>query len=146
MEKLKKIKDQYLQLRETDGISELDLNGIEKELDIKLPLDFKQIAMFYSGGDLGGIENYSFSNTEDGSFNIVEETKYLRLKIQLPLRFIVLAEPPESIIVMDTENTPNIIWCDAVEVSKLEGKSFISKPDEWNSYSEYFIHLLEDEL
>ena len=56
-----------------------------------------------------------------------------------------MAEPSESIIVMDTENAPAIIWCDAVEAVKLEDKSFISKPDEWNSYSEYFAQLIEDE-
>ena len=55
-----------------------------------------------------------------------------------------MAGPPESIIVMDTENISSIIWCDLVEADKLENKSFITKPDEWNSYSEYFDQLIED--
>ena len=56
-----------------------------------------------------------------------------------------MAEPSESIIVMDTQNTPSIIWCDSVEIDKLDNKLFITKPDEWNSYSEYFGQLIEDE-
>lgn len=144
MIEIEELKERFLQLQESDGIGELDLNEIERTLDIKLPLDFRQIAMFYSGGYLGGISNYSFSN-KDNSTNIIEETNRLRRDINLPQRFVVLAEPSESIIVMDTENTPSIIWCDSVEVDKLDNKSFIIKPDEWNSYSEYFGQLIEDE-
>jgi len=144
MNKIEKLRERFLQLQESDGISELDLNEIEEKLEVKLPLDFRQISMFYSGGYLGGISNYSFSN-DGNSLNIIDETNRLRREIRLPKRFIVLAEPPESIIVMDTENIPSIIWCDSVEVDKLENKSFITKPDEWNSYLEYFGQLIEDE-
>ncbi|WP_368087052.1 hypothetical protein [Bacillus sp. 71mf] len=35
---------------------------IEEKLNIKLPEDFCEIATFFSGGYLGGISNYSFSN------------------------------------------------------------------------------------
>ncbi|WP_291581508.1 SMI1/KNR4 family protein [Clostridium sp. UBA6640] len=144
MKEVDELKEHFLQLQEQDGIDNLELDEIEKKLDVKLPEDFREIAMFYSGGYLGGISNYSFSD-KDGSSNVIEETNRLRKNINLPLRFIVLAEPPESIIVMDTENTPAIIWCDSIEVSKLEDKSFISKPDEWKSYLEYFNQLIEDE-
>ena len=144
MNEIEELRERFLQLQESDGISELDLNKIEEKLEVKLPLDFRKISMFYSGGYLGGISNYSF--IDDGNnFNIVDETIRLRREIGLPKRFIVLAEPPESIIVMDTENVQSIIWCDSVEVDKLENKSFITKPDEWNSYSEYFGQLIEDE-
>lgn len=144
MKEVNELKERFLQLQEQDGIDNLELDEIEKKLDVKLPEDFREIAMFYSGGYLGGISNYSFSD-KDGSSNVIEETNRLRKNINLPLRFIVLAEPPESIIVMDTENTPAIIWCDSIEVSKLEDKSFISKPDEWKGYLEYFNQLIEYE-
>lgn len=144
MEVIKELEERYLNLQQSDGINNEALSEIEKVLKIKLPSDFCEISSFYSGGYLGGISNYSFSNN-DGSANIIEETIRLRETINLPLRYIVLAEPPESIIVMDTENTPSIIWCDAVEVTKLNDKSFISKPNEWNSYTEYFAQLIEDE-
>lgn len=144
MERIKELKERYLNLQQSDGVNNAVLSEIEKTLKIKLPSDFCEISSFYSGGYLGGISNYSFANN-DGNTNIIEETIRLRETINLPLRYIVLAEPPESIIVMDTENIPSIIWCDAVEVTKLNDKSFISKPNEWNSYTEYFAQLTEDE-
>lgn len=145
MERIKELKERYLNLQPSDGVNDAILSEIESTLNVKLPSDFCEIASFYSGGYLGGISNYSFSNNNDGSTNIIEETIKLRNCINLPLRYIVLAEPPESIIVMDTENIPSIIWCDAVEVTKLNDKSFITKPNEWNSYTEYFAQLIEDE-
>lgn len=144
MEEIKKLKNRYLNSQPSDGVNNAVLFEIENTLNIKLPKDFCEIASFYSGGYLGGISNYSFSNN-DGSTSIIEETVRLRTSIELAHRYIVLAEPPESIIVMDTENTPSIIWCDAVEATKLNDKSFISKPNEWNSYTEYFAQLIEDE-
>ncbi|WBW96119.1 SMI1/KNR4 family protein [Oceanirhabdus sp. W0125-5] len=144
MENIEGLKERYLNLYPSDGVDEDVLSRIENILKIRLPRDFCKIASFYSGGYLGGISNYSFSDT-DGSTNIIEETIRLRKTINLPVRFIVLAEPAESLIVMDTEHTPSIIWCDAVEASKLGTKSFISIPDEWSSYMEYFSQLLEDE-
>lgn len=144
MEERKELKNRYLNLQPSDVVNNAVLSEIENTLNIKLPKDFCEIASFYSGGYLRGISHYSFSNN-DGSTSIIEETIRLRTSIDLPHRYIVLAEPPESIIVMDTENTPSIIWCDAVEATKLNDKSFISKPNEWNSYTEYFAQLIEDE-
>ncbi|MCL2224346.1 MAG: hypothetical protein FWB96_05205 [Defluviitaleaceae bacterium] len=60
----------------------------------------------------------------------------------LRVRYEKLAEPPESIVVMDTQNIPSIVWCDAVEVSKLDNKSFISSPDEWSTFTDYFAERL----
>ncbi|MBV7276076.1 SMI1/KNR4 family protein [Clostridium sp. PL3] len=140
----KELKERYLNLQPSDGVNKEVLSEIEKTLNVKLPEDFCEIESFYSGGYLGGISNYSFSSN-DGETNIINETIRLRNTVDLPLRYIVLSEPPESLIVMDTKNIPSIIWCDAVEVTKLNDKSFISKPDEWDSYSDYFAQLIEDE-
>ena len=144
MQNLKELEERYFKLLTSDGVDVEALSKIERTLDVILPEDFCAIASFYSGGYLGGISNYSFSD-DDGSNNIIQETIRLRKEINLSLRYIVLAEPAESLIVMDTQNVPSIIWCDAVEVKKLDDKSFISKPDEWNNYIEYFAHLIEDE-
>lgn len=144
MGKIKELEERYLNLQPSDGVNNEVLAKIEKTLNVKLSEDFYEIASFYSGGYLGGISNYSFSSNDDET-NIINETIRLRNTVNLPLRYIVLSEPPESIIVMDTENIPSIIWCDAIEVTKLNDKSFISKPDEWDSYSDYFAQLIEDE-
>lgn len=144
MEKIKELKERYLNLQPSDGVDNEVLSEMEKILNVKFPEDFCEIASFYSGGYLGGISNYSFSSN-DGETNIINETIRLRNTVNLPLRYIVLSEPPESLIVMDTKNIPSVIWCDAVEVTKLNDKSFISKPDEWDSYTDYFAQLIEDE-
>lgn len=144
IKELKELKERYLNLQPSDGINKKVLSEIEKTLNVKLPEDFCEIASFYSGGYLGGISNYSFSSN-DGETNIINETIRLRNTVDLPLRYIVLSEPPESLIVMDTKNIPSIIWCDAVEITKLNDKSFISEPDEWYSYSDYFAQLIEVE-
>lgn len=77
--------------------------------------------------------------------NIIDETIRLKETVNLSRRFIVLAEPPESLIVLDTENNPAVIWFDALDISRIEEKSFITKPDEWDSYADYFEELLEEE-
>ncbi|MCR8859843.1 MULTISPECIES: SMI1/KNR4 family protein [Bacillus] len=138
------MKKRYEALYSNEGINDEDLVKIEEKLNIKLPEDFCEIATFFSGGYFGGISNHSFSNV-DNSLNIIDETIRLREVVHLPSRFIVLAEPPESLIVMDTLNTPAIIWFDGVEISELEKKSFTSKPDEWETYADYFEELLEEE-
>ncbi|MTI95553.1 MAG: SMI1/KNR4 family protein [Firmicutes bacterium] len=138
------LKSRYLNYYPHDGVSEKDIKEIEAILGVKLPNDFSAIALFYSGGFIGGISVLSFSR-RDSSQNIIDETIRLRDTIKLPERFIVLAEPPESLIVLDTENQPSIIWCDAVEVSRLKDMRFISKPDVWNSFSDFFAKLLKDE-
>ena len=144
MGNINELRARYENLLPVDGIKEGKINEIQTSLNVCLPKDFCEIASFYSGGLLGGISIYSFENA-DNDMNIVGETLRLRSSIKLPLRFVVLAEPTESLIVMDTLNTPSIIWCDAVEVLKLDDKSFLSEPDQWDTFTEFFIQLLEDE-
>jgi hypothetical protein len=144
MPSIQELNKRYTNLYPSDGIDESILRKIEDILKITLPKDFRQITNFYSGGLLGGISIFAVA-FEGITPNIVEETIRLRNTIKLPSRFIVLAEPPESLIVMDTENTPSIIWCDATDVERIINMSFITEPQTWNSYLEFFEKLLEDE-
>jgi len=144
MPSIQELEKRYTQLYPSDGVDESVLKKVESMLKLKLPEDFCQIANFYSGGLLGGISNFAVAS-QDITPNIVEETIRLRNAINLPSRFIVLAEPPESLIVMDTENTPSIIWCDATDAERIADMSFISEPETWDNYLEFFIKLLEDE-
>ncbi len=138
------LKRRFLNLMKQDGINEIQLEEIEKTLNIVLPKDFKEIASFFSGGSFGIIDNYNFAKTCEGG-NIADETLRLREAINLPANFIVLSEPPESLIVMDLKEKPSIIWCDANDASNLEHKSFCNEPNVWEDYSEYFNELLSDE-
>jgi len=146
MDTIQELRTRYERLLAIDGIASegIDkekINEIQTRLKVNLPNDFCEIASFCNGGLF---RDYSYANF-NGCTNIIDETIKLRRAVNLPLRFVVLAEPDESLIVMDTENTPSIIWCDATEVSKLDTNTFISKPDEWSTYAEFFAYLIEDE-
>lgn len=118
--------------------------NIESALGIKLPSDFKDISLFYSGGLLGGISHHEIACVSHAT-NIVKETVRLRESVGLGNGFVVIAEPSESLIVLNVEGKPSVIWCDAVEVGNLNAKNFMSQPDTWESYGDFFEHLLEEE-
>ncbi len=117
---------------------------IESVLNVKLPNDFKEIASFYSGGFLGGISHHSLAIKGEAT-SIVQETLRIREAISLDNDYLVLAEPPESIIVMKCTGSPAILWCDAVEVRNINSQKFENTPDTWDSYSAFFKHLLDEE-
>ena len=144
MPSIEELSHRYKEIYQIDSVDELILNNIESTLTLDLPNDFRKITSFYSGGLFGGISNFAIA-LEGICPNIVDETIRLRNTIKLPLRFVVLAEPPESLIVMDTENIPAVIWCDATDAERLHNMSFISVPQTWDTYLEYFAGLLEDE-
>lgn len=123
-----------------EGIAEKQLDEIEKALDIRLPVSFREISAFYRGGLLGGISHFSIQN--DRKPNVKDETLRLRESVGLPSHFVVLAEPPD---VLDTSGTPEVIWLDAMDVSNLADRTFISPPDVWESYGEFFGTLLAEE-
>ncbi|QPQ33323.1 SMI1/KNR4 family protein [Lysinibacillus sp. JNUCC 51] len=135
--------NKYRALYDIDGISKDYLDKIEYDLQIKLPNDFREVSSFYSGGDVGGKNIHSFLFSD--STNLIGETLRIREAVGLPSRFVVIAEQDESIIVMDTENKPSIIWLDSVEITKLEEQDFISEPDVWENFSDFFNHILDDE-
>lgn len=138
------IRERYIQLYPEDGVMEHTLGRIEDILQLKLPIDFRNIAEFYSGGLLGGISCFAFTH-EDITPNIVDETLRLRYSINLPSNFVVLAEPPNSLIIMDTQNTPSVIWCDATDTKRISTMAFISPPTVWETFFDFFTKLVEDE-
>lgn len=143
MKDINELQNKYQALYDFDGVTKESLDKIENELQIKLPNNFREISGFYSGGIVGGIDIHSFQFSEPTNF--IRETIRIREAAGLPNRFVVIAEQTESIIVMDTEKTPSIIWLDSVEINKLEQQDFISKPDVWEDFSDFFHQILEDE-
>ncbi|MDC3742585.1 SMI1/KNR4 family protein [Pseudomonas syringae pv. syringae] len=141
---IESLKEKYKAYYDLDSGSKETLESIEKELAIKLPLDFKQIAMFYNGGLLGGISHHAISS-DTNPLNIVDETLRLRKSINLADDYIVLAEPAESIIVLDVSSVPAVIWCDAIDAENINTKKFSTPPDSWDSYASFFFYLLDRE-
>lgn len=119
---------------------------LETALGIVIPRDMKAISKFYSGGILGGISHYSFESSSRETNAIICKTLSFRLAISLPHRFIVLAEPAESSIVLDVKSG-TVTWCDNFDVSRLGSSEMLGKPDTWPSYAAFFEYLLnmEDE-
>ncbi len=75
----------------------------------------------------------------------MNETLRLRSAIDLPHRFIVLAQPSESLIVLDVESE-GVIWCDNYDVPRLDDSSkMLGTPDTWPRYAEFFEFLLDEE-
>ncbi|RMR08293.1 hypothetical protein ALP94_00655 [Pseudomonas savastanoi pv. glycinea] len=138
------MKERYLSLYKADTSSAEDIRGAENSLGVRLPEDFKEIATFYTGGFLGGISHHAmFSATNP--LNIVSETLRLRKSINLGMEYIVLAEPSESLIVMNVCKSPVVIWCDANDAEHLGTGEFSTPPDCWENYASFFSYLLERE-
>ena len=146
MTDIKDLENKYVSMYGNEGCPAGIIETIENALALKLPDDFKQVSCFYSGGLLGGISHHEIA-LESAAATITEETLRLRESIGLDNKYIVLAEPSESLIVMDTRGIPAVIWCDAIEAEKLSSMNFSTKPDIWSSYADFFAYLLEqDEL
>lgn len=112
-----------------------DIDLIEKKLLITLPEDFKKIMQFYSGGHIGGISH--FGTSEYDSENIINETIKARKFLDLLENYVVLAEPPESLIIMDTMKTSQVLWIDSNNIENISEK--------WDSYAQFFQYLLDEE-
>ena len=138
------LKDRYDAIYGCEPVDEEVISKIEAELDLKLPLDFKEISLFYSGGFLGGVSHHEIACVGEAT-NILQETLRLRDAIGLGHNFIVIAEPSESLIVLNVRSSPNVIWCDAVEAKNLNSMNFVNQPNTWESYSDFFEYMITEE-
>jgi hypothetical protein len=141
------LRKRYVSLFGLEPTEAAELDRMEAQLGVPLPQDFRKIAEFYNGGIIGGISHNTIA-TCGPSTNITDETKRLRQAIGLPHSFLVLAEPPESLIVMNTSRTSGslgVIWCDAIDVSRLENLQGLHGPQNWTSYADFFSFLLDAE-
>jgi hypothetical protein len=141
------LKERYLKLPGMKIASEAAVTRIEERLHLKLPDDFIEISMFYGGGLLGNISHHSI-NDGGPADNIVDETLRIWAAIPMPKSMIVIAEPPASLIVLDTKpqrGAPVVIWCDDVDAANLSDVHLLRKPNVWDSYAEFFSFLLDQE-
>lgn len=141
------LRSRYLALFGHEPVKPAALESIEGRLQVRLPSDFKEISSFYSGGILGGIAHYAIDNGGDCD-NVVDETLRIRATAGIPHSMVIIAEPPESLIVLDTNsatNHPAVIWCDAFDVGRLDHAASLSKPTIWPTYLDFFRYLLDCE-
>lgn len=121
------LKQRYITYFPAEGTAKTQLDEIEKTLGIRLPETFRDICVFYSSGFLGGISHFAIPG--DCEPNIKGETLRLRESIGLPSRFIVLAEPLESLW-MDAAN-----WADRALASPAGARK---------TYGAFFEELLAE--
>ncbi len=118
---LVELRSRYIELFGEEPTNAGALDQIESQLNMRLPSDFHNIASFYSGGTVGGIRHHAIAAVGPAT-NLVTETIRLREQAGIPHSMLVLAEPPESLIVLATghSNTQSaVIWLDSSDASNL---------------------------
>lgn len=142
---LKKLHQRYVAYFGDEPTRPEAIAELESSLGVILPDDMKAVAKFYSGGIVGGISHHSLDGNSPAT-NLLQETLRLRSAINLTHRFLVLAEPSESLIVLDVDSGV-VTWCDDYDVLRLDGSSqMLGKPNTWPSYADFFEFLLDEEL
>jgi len=142
------IKSKYLKFFPYDGLSIKEIETIENVLKVELPVDFKKIASFFSGGiSVGGIDFFDFKR-DDNNLNIIDETLRLRKETLLNEDMIFLAELSESCVIFNVKAEPAIVWCDSIEVSidNFLNNSFQNSPNTWDKFCDFFLEMLNSEI
>jgi len=147
LNKVKLLKERYAKLEELKGASSENLQAIERELDIVLPEDFKQIAQFYDGRMLGGHYFYSWFYTPDCM--LVEENKSDR-KAGFPCDFLILNCDDGGLVYIQLSSsaaeTSQLIWTDQIDFYNIcEGKGLLCNPTIFPSFTDFFEYLIEQE-
>ncbi|UOO91133.1 SMI1/KNR4 family protein [Vitreoscilla massiliensis] len=122
---------------------EATLAEIERVLGVTLPEDYKQISRFSSYAAVGGIWHYGIELSDD-PHTMVNQTLLLRKLIHLPHEYLVLAEPDESLLVLNTQQKPRVRCLDAVQAPDLAVLG-ADEYDAWDEYADYFLWLLQQE-
>ena len=135
------LQSRYQALAGSNRISPTSLRRLETELGVSLPGSFGAVAAFFDGT---GVHLPPLHAMGDAPTNVLTETQRLREAVELPKRFLVLAEPAESLIVLDCDGG-QVIWCDAFDVPRLEGGHFRGRPDIWAQFSDFVEYLVEGE-
>lgn len=140
-----KLQSEYEKFYPKHSVANETIEKIERSLYVSLPDDLKEISSFYSGGMLGGIPHFEISDTSQAD-NITEKTMGWRASIFLPHNFIAIAEPPSSVIVLDSLKN-KVLWLSSTDAARLNTKeNFLSDFDCFDSYKDFFTFLLRQEI
>lgn len=140
------LKQKYLKLYPTHGVSINDLLEIEHKLDVKLPNEFKEIASYYDGYyDIAFKSFFSFSPQIEG-WNIADKTNFYRgCDLKLPKKFVALYEGEEDITVLDT-TVGKVYWLGTSDIYNLaDGSPLLDNPTIFPSFTDFFEYLLDEE-
>ena len=141
--------DTLLRIYPPDPTPQEDFEVIEHELGVRLPTDLRRLGTVYAGGAVGGIPHYDFT-LEHPEESVTQHTLRLRAAINLPDRYVVLSEPPASLVVLDTRadaaGASRVIWLSQVDAQRLStGEAFLAKSVIYPSYADFFAEMLAGE-
>ncbi|WP_454675451.1 SMI1/KNR4 family protein [Achromobacter pestifer] len=141
---IESLRERYSKIAGIRPASDFLLQEIEKSLNLTLPTAFREICEFFDGGGLNVIPLFSLA-ANASVLNPLIETERLRVEIGFPEIYLVLAEPAESLIVMECVGSGRVLWLDALDVGQLKSEQFSRPPDTWPSFVEFFSYLLDEE-
>ncbi len=154
IEKLENLKTRFNLLfpsEKKSGLTKNITNQIEQKLEIKLPSDFCCISQFFRGdnGPVFPSGMYSY-NPLVSDWNICDQTITLKKSVRLPRNLIILAEPSESVIIMQIEDnlgiTSKVYWLSTGDAYNLiEGKPLVDNPIIYPTFTDFFSYLLDEE-
>jgi len=138
------LRSRYVALNGARPIPNNVLAAITSDLALQLPPDFLAIGEFFDGSGINVIALHSLAGNAP-TMNPIHETLRLRKAIGLPPNWLVLGEPPESLLLMDCATGGEVIWIDAIDAQRIVSQSFETPPTTWESFSEFFEYLLNEE-
>jgi hypothetical protein len=137
------LRDLYVTIYGLRPASASLLNEMESKLGVLLPAEFREICQFYDGSGLHAIPMLSLGNNAPKENPLLETLRYRRAA-SLPATYLALAEPPESLIIMECSGSGKVLWIDAIDAERIASMDFARAPDVWASFSDFFQYLLEE--
>ena len=138
---MSEVQSRYEARAGSNPISPDFLRKLEEGLGVSLPASFVAVAAYFDGR---GVDALPLHPLADIPGNALDETLRLRRAIDLPARFLVLGEPPESLLVLDCIDG-RVIWCDAGDAEGLGEGRFNLAPHVWTQFSDFLDFLLDEQ-
>ena len=106
----------------TGGASSEEINQVEKQLDVKLPEQYKWFLEKYGYGGVLGILILGIGKTSN--FPVVKYTNRLRDNFNLPKEYVVIESCDEFFYCLSTING-NVVYWDRVGLGRLVAENFL---------------------
>ncbi|MBY0589530.1 SMI1/KNR4 family protein [bacterium] len=138
------LKDTYQASFGVESTDPIAIEMIESRLGIILPNDFKEIASFYAGGIIGTFPHLAIA--EDGpADNIVDQTLFLRKRIDLPVPLVVIVDFNSSLIILNCRSgslDSKVFWVTSKELTQICNFNSFDPIEEWANYKCFFESML----
>ncbi|WP_282610164.1 hypothetical protein [Pelagibius sp. Alg239-R121] len=138
---MQELRDRYIKLNGLCAVDTQRLINTQSELGLTFPESFYEACKFFDGSGCG---NFFHNIDRAVEPNIFGETQRLRESISLPNRYLVIGEPPGSLLLIDCE-IGSTIWCDASDAPNLAKGGPLRDPTIWNNFYECLEFAIEQE-